>query len=351
MPSFLSRRSVGLAALLALGCGVAARAVAVEDLTGVLVRGGGSSFAAPLMRGWIAGFVERYPGVTIDYDSIGSGEGMSRFVTGSLDFAGTDAPLPASLAGIRQGPVLQVPLAGGLVALCYNLPGLDGALRLPRAVYAGILDGTIRRWDDPQIVAANPGVPMPARTIAVVVRRDGSGTTFALTRHLATIDPRWQEQKLGAAIQVDWPAGAMTARGNEGVAATVRQAEYSIGYVEYGFARRLGLRMAALENRNGEFVEPSVAAGVVALGGAESAVGTDPSLVGADPSGPGSYPIVTLTWALLGETHEDERKARLLRTFLGWGLSEGRSIAESLQYVTLPETLVAGAHRTLEQVR
>lgn len=344
---------VGRAAMAATFCicafGTAAPS-ASQELDGVLLRGGGSSFAAPLLRGWIEGFAKVQPGVAVEYDSVGSGEGMSRFVTGSLDFAGTDAPLLADQAVLAPGKVLQLPLAAGLIAICYNLPGFTGELRLPREVYAGIFDGTIRDWNDPRIAAANPGLELPDRTIGVVVRRDGSGTTFAFSNHLHAIDPQWQERELGAAIRIDWPAGAMTARGNEGVAATVLQSEYSVGYVEYGFAQRLGLPMAVLENRDGQFVAPSVVAGEAAF--ARELQQGDPDLVQlvADPAGAASYPIVTLTWALVHETYPDPRKAQALQAFIGWGLGEGQGVAKGLDYVTLPAAMADAARVALDGI-
>ena len=113
----------------------------------------------------------------------------------------------------------QLPTAAGMIAICYSIPGFAGELRLPRAVYAGIFDGTITRWNDARIAAANPGLALPERTIAVVVRRDGSGTTFAFANHLNAIDPHWRKAGWASATRVDWPGRAMTARGNEGVAA------------------------------------------------------------------------------------------------------------------------------------
>ena len=133
------------AALIASTCAAAMPATADDGLAGVLLRGGGSSFAAPLFKGWVEAFAKVQPGISIEYDSVGSGEGMSRFVTGSLDFAGTDAPLPANEAAMVEGKALQLPLAAGLIAVCYNLPGVTGELRLPREIYAGIFDGMIRR--------------------------------------------------------------------------------------------------------------------------------------------------------------------------------------------------------------
>jgi phosphate transport system substrate-binding protein len=344
---------VGRAAMAATLCicafGAAAPSAA-QELDGVLLRGGGSSFAAPMFRSWIEAFAKVEPGLSVDYDSIGSGEGMSRFITGSLDFAGTDAPLSPSDAAMVEDGVLQLPLAGGMIAICYNIPGFTGALRLPRDVYAGIFDGTIKQWNDPRIAAANPGLDLPKRTIAIVVRRDGSGTTFAFTNHLNAIDPNWQQQGQGAAIRVDWPGSAMTARGNEGVAATILQSEYSIGYVEYGFAQRLGLPMAVLENREGAFVAPALKAGQAAFASGMADASPDLVQLITDPAGADSFPIVTLTWALVNQNYIDERKALAVKAFLGWGLGDGQAIGEQLGYVTLSADLASAAQAKLATV-
>jgi phosphate transport system substrate-binding protein len=350
MLGLLTCRAVVAAAVIASACGAAMPVVAEESFDGVLLRGGGSSFAAPLFNGWIEAFAKDQPSLAVEYDSVGSGEGMSRLVTGALDFAGTDAPLPAEQAAMVEGQVLYLPLAAGLVAICYNLPGFRGELRLPREAYAGIFDGTITKWDDARIAAANPNLQLPQRTIAVVVRRDGSGTTFAFTNHLNAIDLHWQERKLGAALRIDWPAGAMTARGNEGVAATILQAEYSIGYVEYGFAQRLDLPMAVLENRQGQFVAPAVPAGEAVLAPEMAAHRTNLVRFVSDPAGASSYPIVTLTWALVHKAYSDPRKADALKVFLGWGLVEGQPVAKGLEYVTLPTALVRAAQAALSEV-
>jgi phosphate transport system substrate-binding protein len=350
MLGLLTCRTVVAAALIAFGCGAAMPVAAEEGFDGVLLRGGGSSFAAPLFKGWIEAFAKVQPGLAVEYDSVGSGEGMSRLVTGALDFAATDAPLPAEQAAMVEGQVLHLPLAAGLVAICYNLPGFTGELRLPRAIYTGIFDGTITRWDDPRIAGANPDLQLPQRTIAMVVRRDSSGTTFALTNHLNAIDLHWQELKLGAALRVDWPAGAMTARGNEGVAATILEAEYSIGYVEYGFAHRLGLPMAVLENRDRQFVAPAVPGGEAALAPEMAAQRTDLVRLVGDPADSSSYPIVTLTWALVHKAYSDPRKADALKAFLGWGLVEGQPVAKGLEYVTLPTALAGAAQAALDEV-
>lgn len=138
--------------------------------------------------------------------------------------------------------------------LAYNVPGLWGELKLPRDIYPRILSGQIRRWDDPRIQTANPGVSLPHLNIVIVARQDSSGTTFALTNHLAAVSLAWREQGLGVGKLVEWPASAMLASGNEGVASRIKISEGSIGYVEYGFAKRLGLPMAMLQNKAGKFV-------------------------------------------------------------------------------------------------
>jgi phosphate transport system substrate-binding protein len=238
-----------------------------------------------------------------------------------------------------------------MIAICYNLPGFNGTLRLPRAVYAGIFDGSIREWDDDRIQAANPGLMLPRRSIAVVKRRDGSGTTYAFANHLQAIDPVWREQKRGVATRVDWPGVAMTARGNEGVAARIKISDYSVGYVEDGFAKRLGLKMAVLENRAGAFVGPGLAAGQAALASEAGQSGDDLVQLISDPVSSASYPVVTLSWALVNQRYADPRKAAALKSFLGWGLSEGQASLEPLGYIRLSDTLASAAQAALDTVQ
>jgi phosphate transport system substrate-binding protein len=341
----------GIAGALALVMVSSTAAIAQEALDGVLLRGGGSSFAAPLYQSWIAGFGKQQPGLQVEYDSIGSGEGIARFVTGSLDFGGTDAPLTAEQIAQVEGGALQLPTAGGMIAICYNLPGFAGELRLPRDVYAGIFDGSVTSWNDERITAANPGLDLPRRTIAVVTRRDGSGTTFAFTNHLAAIDATWREAKRGVGTLVDWPGRSMTARGNEGVAATILQAEYSIGYVEYGFAKRLGLSMASLENRDGRFVAPALASAQAALASEPDGTGEGMVRLVSDPGGADAYPLVTLTWAMVNQRYADPKKAAAVRAFLGFGLGDGQAALEPLGYVRLADDLSAASRASLATVR
>ena len=238
-----------------LGAGVAQ---AVE------LHGAGSTFIAPLMDGWINYFDQSQPDIVIRYDAIGSGQGVARFASGAIDFGATDNYVPAADAPAGERGTVELPSAAGMIVLAYNLPGLKGRLNLPRDVYVDIFRGKIRTWDDPRIVAANPGLKLPPISIATVVRQDASGTTYAFTDHLAAISAEWAE-KPGVGKTIDWPHVAMLARGNEGVASKIRISQGAIGYIEYSFALRLGLAMAALQNKAGKFVAPTPLAGAAAL--------------------------------------------------------------------------------------
>ena len=147
---------------------------------------------------------------------------------------------------------LMLPITAGMITIAYNIPGVNSEIKLPRDVYVDIFARKIRKWDDPRIQAANPSIAFPRRDIALVVRQDSSGTTAAFTNHLATIGSSWRAVGMDVGKFIEWPSAVLSAPGNEGVAARIRLSEGSIGYVEYWFAQRLGLRMAALAEQSGE---------------------------------------------------------------------------------------------------
>jgi phosphate transport system substrate-binding protein len=234
--------------------------------------------------------------------------------------------------------------------LAYNVPGIQGTLKLPRDVYAGIFSGAIRRWEDPRIQQANTGLVLPHRDIAIVARQHGSGTTYAFTSHLAAIDKEWRARGLGVGKLIEWPSGAMFATGNEGVASRIKISEGSIGYVEYGFAKRLGLPMAVLQNKAAAFVEPSDAAGLLALAGASPKTPADLDSSVIDPSGAGAYPIVTFSWLLLYRQYTDQEKGAALRDFVSWGLSKGQSFGREFGYIPLPNEVAASGRQALGNI-
>jgi len=299
----------------------------------------GSSFAAPLFDQWLEVYGADHQDLSLSYDSIGSGAGIERFIAGSVDIGATDAPLrPEEVAQI-DGEFAQLPITGGMIAIAYNLPGFSGLLNLPRDVYTEIFLGNAFRWDDPRIAAANPGLELPHQLIQVVGRHDSSGTTFAFTNHLAAISDEWAAGP-GVGKRIDWPGGAMEAKGNEGVAQRIKVTEGSIGYVEAGFAERLGLSTAWLENEAGGFVLPTVETGRRGLANGSDEPPSDLTRTIPDPQGARSYPIVTYTWALLRAADDSPAKTAKVQELVRWMLTDGQQYAEALGYVPLPENLV-----------
>lgn len=345
-----------LCALLLAACGSGAgvgETVSAQPPAGAArtINGAGSTFVSPLMNRWIADYGRDRSGAAFAYEAVGSGEGIERFIAGGVDFAASDAAMNDAEIARVQPPsgrgVTLIPVTAGEVVVAYNIPGLQRQLRLPREVYADIFLGRISHWNDARIVAANPDARLPAKRIQVVARRDSSGTTFAFTNHLSTISENWRNGP-GAGKSVAWPAGTMIALGNEGVAQRLKITQYAIGYLEYGFARRLGLPMAALQNRAGAFVAPGAAGGAAALDVAPQSIPADLRLFLPDPAGVDAYPMVSLVWVLLRGSYADTAAGYDLNQAVNWALGPGQAVAEEMGYIPLPESLVARARQVLD---
>lgn len=348
-------RGVLLGVVVAMGLGGCERggeeAASAVPAAGVqAISAAGSSFAAPIFKHWLQVYGDARGQLALSYDSVGSGKGIERFLAGSVDLGATDAPLRPDEAAEVDGGFAQLPVTGGMIAIAYNLPGVDGPINLPRDVYPDIFLGEVYRWDDPRIAAANPGIDLPAKVIQVVARRDSSGTTFAFTNHLAAISDAWADAP-GVGKKIDWPGGAMEANGNEGVAQRIKITENAIGYVEAGFAERLGLSLAWLENRAGGLVQPNVETGRRGLAGGADAPPSDLTRTIPDPRGARSYPIVTYTWALARGDYGSPEKTAAVHDLLRWILTDGQADAESLYYVPLPENLMQAALAELDALR
>jgi phosphate transport system substrate-binding protein len=352
-----SRRTLALVlgvALTACGGPLPAKRKTVDAPPGgVLLRGAGATFPALLFKQWFGAYQQGHPAVAIAYDSVGSSEGIRRFTgkgvdhENTVDFGASDSAMTdEQIAAVGRG-VLMVPVTAGSVVLAYNLPDLVGDLRLSRKAYEGIFLGTLKQWNDPLIARANPGAGLPALTIETVVRQDGSGTTFALTKHLDAISEAWRDRH-GAASLVDWPGKPMRAVGNEGVAVRIGHSIGSIGYLSYGSARQAGLRMALLENRDGAFIAPTAESGAATLAAAELPENLRVFL--PDPLGRGSYPIVTFSWALLYRNYEDQSKAAAIRELFGWALSKGQDVSSEVGYIPLPPAVRDKALAALQAV-
>jgi phosphate transport system substrate-binding protein len=318
---------------------------------GLTVNGAGATFPAPLYVRWIQDFSKTRPDLHFNYKAVGSGEGIKRFLAGTVDFGASDAAMSdADLKKIDPSRGAEmIPMTAGMIVLAYNIPGVSRGLTLPGDVYVDIFAGKIRSWNDPRILAANRGLNLPNKPVQLVVRRDSSGTTFAFTSHLAAVNPSWKDQGPGVGKLVGWPSGAMTVPGNEGVAQRVKITDGSIGYMGYEFAKHLGLPMATLQNKTGQPIAPSPEAGQAALGSVTQ-IPADLRVYIPDPDGVASYPIVTYTWLLLNEQYQDPEKAKALKDALSWGLDQGQATAVEMGYIPLPESMVVKAHEALNRV-
>lgn len=313
----------------------------------IALHGAGSTFAAPLYKKWIGEYGIAHPNVSLSYDAVGSGEGVGRFIANAVDFAGSDEILTESEAAQRREPALMMPITAGMIALAYNIPGVTTEIKLPRDVYGDIFSGAIRQWDDPRIQAANPGVVFPHLSIALVARQDGSGTTASFTHHLAAIGPKWRAHGMDVGKLIDWPKGTMLTPGNEGVAGRIKISDGSIGYVEYWFAQRLGLHIAALQNKAGSYITPTARSGELALLGRVATVKELDASV-ADPADAGAYPITTYSWMFLYPRYADGAKGKAMHNFAEWVLSQqAQDYAEQLGYLPLTADVVAIGRQAL----
>jgi phosphate transport system substrate-binding protein len=309
-------------------------APATGDGDVVRLQGAGASFPAPLYLKWFKAF-SASKGVQVDYQSVGSGSGVKSFIDKTVDFGASDAAMtPEEIARVDVGAQL-IPMTAGAIVLAYNLPGVK-ALRLSRKVYAGIFLGEVTKWNDPAIAATNPGEKLPDLPINVVVRADSSGTSYVFSRHLSAISEAFAKSP-GTNKMPSWPVGTRS-KGNEGVTAALKTTPGAIGYVEYGYARSQGLRMATLENKGGAFVDANTASGQAALASAK--LPDDLIVWASDPDDKTAYPIVTYTWLLLYKRYPDKRKHDALVELVDYALTDGQKEAEALGYIPLPGPVV-----------
>ncbi len=316
----------------------------------VRLTGSGASFPAPIYLTWFKDFSKNTAGVTVDYQSKGSGAGVQDFLNKTVDFAASDSAMKdEEIAKVGEG-VQLLPMTAGEIVLAYNLPGNPKGLKLPRDVYSNIFLGKITKWNDPQIVAANPDLKLPDTPITVVVRADSSGTTAVFTKHLSTINPAFKEA-LGEGNTVNWPATDKFIKSpkNDGVTATVRQTPGAIGYIEYGFAKLAKVDFAQLQNKAGQYVVPNAESGAEAL----AAVKMPENLVAwlPDPDGAKSYPITTYTWMIFRKDNGNPAKAKAMREMVEYSLTEGQKIADSMGYIPLPPSVVAEVRKAAQNIQ
>jgi phosphate transport system substrate-binding protein len=317
----------------------------------IKITGAGATFPYPLYKKWIDEYQKTHKDINIFYEPVGSGEGVRRFLKQEVDFGASDAAMSDGEMVQVDRQVKLIPATAGIIALAYNLKGVNGVLKLPREVYVAIFAGDIKKWNDPRIKQANPGLNLPSLDIIPVARADGSGTTYAFTNHLSAVSKEWRDRGPGVGKTVKWPAHGMLARWNEGVAGRIKITDGAIGYVEYGYAHRAGLALAALENKAGKFIEPSPSFGQATLINTQNDMPDNLRMFFPDPPGEDSYPIVTYSWLMLYGNYPDQKKGRALKDFVKWGITEGQNSSEGLGYCSLPPQIREKAIFAIEGIK
>src|SRR5690625_4953302 len=308
----------------------------IASAQSVEITGAGASLPYPIYAQWAAAYHEQ-TGQRVNYQSIGSGGGQQQIIAGTVAFGASDDPMPEQ--ALEENDLLQFPAIIGGVVPVFNLPGIEpGTLKFTGALLADIYRGTIKRWNDPQIQALNPDVELPDQDIVVIHRSDGSGTTFLWSHYLAKTSPDWQEQ-VGVGKAIKWPVGH-GGKGNEGVAANVRQLQYSLGYVEFAYALQNELSWAQMQNKDGQFVQPSEDSFAAAAEHAEWAQTPSMGVILTDMPGEHSWPITAASFILVHQTQADPAQGRATLQFFDWAFEQGSEMARALDYVPLPVSVV-----------
>jgi phosphate transport system substrate-binding protein len=325
------RLSIIAAAAVATLAAVAPLGALAADITGA-----GATFPAPAYTAWAAEYKAK-TGNGLNYQAIGSGGGQTQITNRTVDFGASDAPMAADK--LEAAKLLQFPTLVGAVVPIVHIEGIESnKLKLNGEVLAEIYLGTITKWNDPKIVALNEGVTLPDADIAPVYRSDGSGTSYVFTSYLSAVSQSWKDD-VGAATSVQWPTGA-GAKGNDGVAGTVKNSNGAIGYVEYVYAAKNGLTTVQLQNKAGKFVSPSAETFKAASAAADwkGAKNFAASMINMD--GEATWPIVSATFVLLPRDPKDPAQSAEVVKFFDWAFKEGGKSAETLHYIPLPGEVV-----------
>ena len=314
------------AALLVAGATVAQAAT---------ISGAGATFPAPVYAKWAETY-KAQTGNSLNYQAIGSGGGIKQITAKTVDFGASDKPMkPDDLA--LNGLVMFPTVIGGVVPVV-NLPGIrSGQIKLTGAQISDIFRGVIKKWNDPLLARTNPGLALPNMPITVVHRSDGSGTSFLFTTYLTMKAKHWADD-VGGNDSVQWPTG-LGGKGNDGVAAFVKQTPGSIGYVEYAYAKQNGMTYTLLQNKAGKFVAPTAEAFAAAAAGANWAKAPGFYLLLLDQAAPAAWPITGATFILIHEKQENSAKGREVLKFFDWAYKNGDAAADALDYVSFPASV------------
>jgi len=310
------------------------------------ITGAGATFPYAVYTKWAEAY-QQATGNKVNYQGIGSSGGVKQIKAKTVDFAGSDAPVPE--ADLDANKLVQVPTVMGGVTIVMNVPGIEsGKLKLDGITAADIFRGAITKWNDPAIVKLNPGLKLPDLAITVSHRSDGSGTTYAFSNYLAKQSTAFKRD-VGAGNTVNWPSNAVGGKGNPGVAANVQKIKGAIGYVDIADAMKNSMDFVALKNRAGNFIVPNQQSVADAAAGADFKVkGMAPDLL--DQSHKNAWPITTATF-MLGYEKADASKQKAVVDFFTWSLNNGQKMAGDLGFVALPPNVVKMVEAEMKNIK
>jgi phosphate transport system substrate-binding protein len=324
-------------AIVAAGLVAASTSAFAADITGA-----GATFPFPLYSKWADAY-KKETGNGLNYQSIGSGAGIKQIVAKTVTFGASDMPLKPEQ--LEKDGMIQWPQAMGALVPVVNLEGIKpGELVFTGELLGDIYLGKIKKWDDPAIAKLNPKVKLPSDAITVVRRSDGSGTTFLWTDYLSKTNAEWKT-KAGSGTAVEWPTG-VGAKGNEGVAGNVSQTKNSIGYVEYAYAKQNKLTHGAMVNKAGKTVQPTISAFQAAAANADWASAKNYFVILTDQAGEASWPITGATFILMHKDATDKAASQEAIKFFKWAFEKGDKMAEELDYIPMPDSVVKQIEKT-----
>jgi phosphate transport system substrate-binding protein len=300
------------------------------------ITGAGATFPYPIYAKWADAY-KKETGVSLNYQSIGSGGGIKQITAKTVDFGASDMPMKPE--DLEKNGLIQFPAIMGGDVMVYNIKAMaSGALTLTGPVIADIYLGKVKKWNDPAIAKLNAGVNLPDQAITVVARSDGSGTTFIFVNYLSKVSDEWKK-KVGEGTSVSWPAG-VGGKGNEGVSSYVQRIDGAIGYVEYAYAKQNKLAVAKMVNRNGGVVAPSDASFAAAAAGADWSKAPGMYLVLTDQAGQNSWPMTGASFILMHKVQGKPENAKEVLKFFDWSFKNGARMADELDYVPMPDPVV-----------
>lgn len=300
--------------------------------------GAGSTFVSPIMSRWAQEYHRVHPDIQISYLPNGSGAGIGLTLTGMVDFGGTDAPVSDAQLAQATVKVSHFPVILGADVPAYNVPEVQTQLRFTGQVLADIFLGKIKNWNDQAIAAINPGVRLPDRTIMVVHRFDGSGTTYIWADYLCKVSSEWKG-KVGKGTSLNWPVG-IAANGNEGVSQTIQKTVGAIGYIELSYAEKKKIAFGSVQNADGAFVSASIS-GIEEAADSLKEIPADFRVSISNAPGRNAYPVASFSWILVPNHPKDPARKKIVMDFLAWIMTDGQRFAEELYYSPLPQDLTA----------